>query len=169
MVNFGRIRLLILDVDGVLTDGRIGLSPEGGPIVGFHAQDGAAIKLWQRSGHDVAICSGRQNPAVTRRAQELGIPTVRMGLARKIEGYREIVSSLGRADDEVAYIGDDYPDLESMALAGLAATVADAAPAVKRSAGYITRRRGGAGAVAEVVEYVLRKQGRWNQSVLLDS
>ncbi len=169
MVNFGRLRLLVLDVDGILTDGRIGLSPEGGPLVGFHAQDGAAIKLWQRCGHLVAICSGRQNPAVTRRAHELGIGTVRMGLARKLDGYRDILTSLGCEDDEVVYLGDDCPDLQSMALAGLAVTVAGAVPTVKRAAGYITRRDGGEGAVAEAVEYILRKQGRWDRSVLLES
>ncbi len=169
MPDFHRIRLLILDVDGVLTDGRLAFTAEGGPGVGFHAHDGAAIKTWRRCGLTAAILSGRRNEAVTRRAAELGIEIVNMGLSRKLEGYEAICRSMGAGDDEVAYVGDDAPDLEAMGRAGFAVATGDASPDVKRAAAYVTRRRGGCGAVAEAIEYVLRKQDRWTRALRVEA
>lgn len=169
MPDFHRIRLLILDVDGVLTDGRLALGSEGGLAVGFHAHDGAAIKVWGRCGHTAAILSGRRNEAVTRRAADLGIEIVHMGIAHKLEGYDAICRTTGVRDDEVAYVGDDSPDLEAMGRAAFAIAPGDAAPDVKRCAAYVTRRPGGRGAVAEAIEYLLRKQGRWSRAVRLEA
>lgn len=157
------IRLLILDVDGVLTSGDVTLSPDGDLARTFHVQDGHAIKLWQQAGGKVAILSGRTSPMVERRAQELGVAPVEMGWARKIEGYERITKSLGMADENVCVVGDDLPDLEPMSRAGLAIAVANAVPQVKRAADFVTRRAGGSGAVAEIVEHLLRMANRWSQ------
>jgi len=161
-MNAASIELLILDVDGVLTDGRLIMASEGEPAKPFHAQDGCAIKLWQRCGKRVAILSGRPSAAVTRRAAELGIEHVRTGAVDKLSAYTEIVSLLGCTDAVAAYVGDDLPDVGPMRRCGLPIAVANAVPAVKQVSQYVTRRRGGEGAVAEVVELLLRKQKRWS-------
>ena len=160
------IELLILDVDGVLTDGRVVTAPEGDGAKAFYVQDGCAIKLWQRCGGRVAILSGRGGEAVKRRAAELGIATVHTGVANKLAAYESILAAGGLTDSAVGYLGDDLPDLEPMARVGFPVAVANAHPAVKRAALYITRRGGGCGAVAEVVEFLLRKQKRWSRAML---
>lgn len=164
-MNMTDINLLILDVDGVLTDGRVAFAAEGEAAKSFCVQDGCAIRLWMRSGGRVAILSGRSEQSVVRRAAELGIETVRTGVADKRSGYREIRDLAGCDDRVVAYMGDDLPDLGPMSQCGLAVAVADAAPSVKRAADYVTRRRGGTGAVAEVVELLLRKKNRWSRAL----
>lgn len=155
------IDLLILDVDGVLTDGRLTPLPGGEASKAFYVQDGCALKLWQRCGGQTAILSGRSDTAVLRRAAELGIECVRTGVSDKTAAYGEILASLGFRDAAVAYLGDDLPDLGPMARCGFPVAVANAASAVKRVATYVTRRGGGAGAVAEVVELLLRKRNQW--------
>ena len=160
------IGLLILDVDGVLTNGRIVTGPDGEGVKEFHVQDGCAVKLWQRCGGLVAILSGRGGEAVVRRAAELGIELVHTGVTDKLATYESILVSAGRRDEAVGYVGDDIPDLAPMARAHFSVAVADAVPAVKRAADYVTRRAGGRGAVAEVVELLLRKQKRWSRSLL---
>jgi len=162
------IELLILDVDGVLTDGSVlmtgdGDSPDRAVTLAkaFYVQDGCAVKLWQRCGGSVALLSGRKEAAVARRAAELGIIEVRTGIADKLGGYETILASAGCSDAVVAYVGDDLPDLRPMARCGTPIAVANAAPAVKRAAAYVTRRRGGNGAVAEAVEWLLRSGNRW--------
>lgn len=155
------IELLILDVDGVLTNGGVTFASDGRDAKTFCTQDGCAIKLWQRTGGKVAILSGRESPGVRARASELGIKLIEMGLAEKIEGYERIVAAAGVCDDAVCVVGDDLPDLEPLARAGLSVAVANAVPAVKRAADFVTRRSGGAGAVAEVVEHVLRLRSDW--------
>ncbi len=157
--------LLILDVDGVLTDGRLSYSGEGYEPKTFFVQDGYAIKLWQRCGGGVAIISGRQSWPVTQRAKELGIEQVHLGIDDKITAYEKVIASIGCNDEAVAYVGDDLPDLAPMKRCGFAVAVANAVGEVKRVADYITRRPGGAGAVAEVIELLLRKQGKWSQAV----
>ena len=161
-MNVARIELLILDVDGVLTDGRLIMGSYGEPAKAFHAQDGCAIKLWQQCGGKAAILSGRPSEAVGRRAAELGIEHVRTGVTDKLSAYVEIVSALGCTDTVVAYVGDDLPDISPMRRCGLPIAVANAVPAIKQVSQYVTRRRGGEGAVAEVVEILLRKQARWS-------
>jgi len=160
------VKLLILDVDGVLTDGRISSAGDAESERRFHVRDGCAIKLWKRSGGRVAILSAREGRDVARRAAELGIDWVKLGVAYKLAGYDAILASAGCADAAVAYVGDDLPDLGPMSRCGWAVAVADAAPEVKRSAHYVTRREGGCGAVAEVIEFILRKQKRWLPELL---
>lgn len=165
-MELASIDLLILDVDGVLTDGHVVAGPNGESIKRFHVHDGCAVKLWQRCEGRVAILSGRGGEAVTRRAAELGIKWVHTDVTDKLAAYDAILASAGRRDEAVAYVGDDLPDLAPMARAGFSVAVADAVPAVKRAADYVTRRAGGRGVVAEVVELLLRKQKRWSRDLL---
>jgi 3-deoxy-D-manno-octulosonate 8-phosphate phosphatase (KDO 8-P phosphatase) len=161
-----RIRLLILDVDGVLTDGRVSPGSDGEWAKEFCIQDGCAIKLWRRCGGQVALLSGRSDAVVERRATELGIEIVRTGAADKSSAYNAILASVGCGDEAVAYVGDDLPDGRPMSQAGFPVAVANAHPAVKRISMYVTRRRGGCGAVAELVELLLRKQSRWSPALM---
>ena len=160
------INLLILDVDGVLTDGRLALGADGEPFKVFSTLDGCAIRCWQRASHRTAILSGRKHPAVDRRARELGISVVRDGVDDKERPYTELLAELNVRDENVCYVGDDLLDLSPMSRCALPVAVSNAAGAVKRAARYVTQRRGGDGAVAEVIELVLRKQGRWSQACL---
>lgn len=164
-MDFGALQLLILDVDGVLTDGSVA-AVEQHSVARFHVQDGCAIKVWRRCEGRVAILSGRAEAGVVERAAELGIEWVRLGVAEKQSEYESILKAAGCGDASVVYMGDDLPDLGPMGRCGFPVAVANAVPAIKRAASYVTRRRGGEGAVAEVVELVLRKQKRWNRSLL---
>lgn len=161
-MEFTTIRLLVLDVDGVLTDGRITSSAGGDDAKWFHVQDGCAIKLWQKSGGNVAILSGRRSGDVQRRADELGITLVKMGMDDKLAGLRELHETAGSDRSETAYMGDDLPDLAAMRVCGFPMAPGNAVPAIKRVARFVTRRRGGEGAVAEAIELILRKQRRWS-------
>lgn len=155
------IELLMLDVDGVLTDGRVVLGSEAEASKAFFVQDGCAIKLWQRNGGRTAILSGRSEGSVRERARELGIELVSTGASDKTTGFDNLLAYANVAATAVCYVGDDLPDLGPMSQCGLPVAVGNAAPAVKRAAAYVTRRPGGAGAVAEVVEWLLRGQNRW--------
>ena len=150
------IDLLILDVDGVLTDGRIAFTLDGQEIKAFQTQDGCAIKMWQRAGGQVAILSGRASSTVSSRAKELGIELVELGVTDKKQGYDRILSAAGVQNEAVCVVGDDLPDLDALRQAGRSIAVANAVPAVKRAADFVTRRTGGNGAVAEVIEHLLR-------------
>lgn len=167
-MDFAAIRLLVLDVDGVLTDGRLSAAGDDEMGVNFHVRDGMAVQLWQRAGGKVAILSGRANPAVTARARELGIACIHTGVKDKWRGYDRVLSETGCDDRATAYVGDDVPDLKPMSRCALPIAVADAAPAVKRAAYLLTRRNGGGGAAAEVIEFLLRKQAKWSQAVRRD-
>jgi len=156
------IRLLVLDVDGVLTDGRITASAGGDDAKSFHVQDGYAIKLWQKSGGNVAILSGRRSGDVQRRADELGIALVRMGMDDKLVGLNELLERASTSGAQTACMGDDLPDLAAMRVCGFPIAPANASPTIKRVARFVTRRRGGEGAVAEAIELILRKQRRWS-------
>jgi len=163
-----RIQMLILDVDGVLTDGRLWADSDGNGTAAqalqpraFHVQDGFAIKLWQRCRGKVAILSGRQSSIVEARARQLGISWCSTGSEDKVRSYEELLSAAELRDDAVAYVGDDLPDVGPMMRCAFPVAVRNAVPGVKQIAGYVTRRRGGEGAVAEVVELLLRKQNRW--------
>lgn len=161
-MDFTQLRMLVLDVDGVLTDGRIIASGGGDDAKWFHVQDGCAIKLWQRSGGGVAVLSGRNSTDVKRRAHELGIGWVRMGIEDKLSGLKELLRAAEVEERCAAYVGDDLPDAVAMRVCGFSAAPADAVPSVKRIAHYVARRGGGGGAVAEVIEFLLRKQQRWS-------
>ncbi|HVP12827.1 MAG TPA: HAD hydrolase family protein [Phycisphaerae bacterium] len=160
-----KIRLLILDVDGVLTDGRLPYEGRGNEIKAFHVQDGAAIRRWQAVGGLVAIISGRQSPAVVCRAKDLGIAHVEQGVADKSPVYERICTLTGAGDEAVAVVGDDLMDLEPMRRCGYPIAVANALAQVKRAARYVTRRRGGDGAVGEAIERLMRHNGIWPEVV----
>jgi 3-deoxy-D-manno-octulosonate 8-phosphate phosphatase (KDO 8-P phosphatase) len=156
--------VLILDVDGVLTDGGIVYSDSGCELKQFQVQDGDAIKRWRLAGHQTALLSGRTSAVVKRRAAELGIEHVEQGCTDKGAGVAALLDRLQVRDEAVCYMGDDTLDLPPMRRCGFPAAVANAGPVVKQAAQYVTRRAGGRGAVAEVVELLLRKQGRWRPS-----
>ncbi|HWL95112.1 MAG TPA: HAD hydrolase family protein [Phycisphaerae bacterium] len=160
-----KIKLLILDVDGVLTSGELPYLDAGGEVKPFHVQDGAAIKLWKKWGGVVAIISGRNTPAVEKRAKDLGVQTVIQGVADKQGAYEQILADLGFNDMETAAVGDEWLDIPLIQRCGYGIAVANALPVVKRMARYVTRRRGGEGVAAEVVERLLRHNGVWNDVV----
>lgn len=168
-MNWASLKLLVLDVDGVLTDGRIHSSTDGAWEKAFYVQDGCAVKMWARAGGTSAIVTGRSDAAIHRRAEELGIEHLRTGAGEKVAALHDILLATETTADAVVYVGDDLPDLGPMKVAAFPVAVANAHPAVKRAAGYVTRRLGGAGAVAEVVEFLLRKQGRWAGALARES
>jgi 3-deoxy-D-manno-octulosonate 8-phosphate phosphatase (KDO 8-P phosphatase) len=164
-----RIRLLLMDADGVLTDGRVLLAsfPDGTvqEVKVFHAHDGAAIKLASEEGLRTGVITGRESPAMTRRAQEMRMEFVYQGCSEKLPALKEIVECSGVSLAEIAYVGDDLPDLPVMERVGLAIAVANSAPEVKRAAHWVTSRPGGDGALREVVELLLKAQGKWEQAI----
>ena len=157
------IQLLVLDVDGVLTDGGIYLDAEGRELKRFHVLDGAGMKFWQRAGKQIAIISGRSSPAVVFRAGELGVTALRLNAKQKLPAYESVLAELGLSDAQTAVMGDDLPDLPLMRRSGLAIAPADAVEEVRRAADLLTRRGGGAGAVREAVEFILKGAGLWEQ------
>lgn len=158
-----RIRLVILDVDGVLTDGRVLYTGGGTQGVLFCVQDGTGIKYLHRAGIQTALLTGRESEAVNDRADTLGIETVVQGAKIKLEGYETIVEKTGVQDAGIAYVGDDLPDLPVMRRAGLAVAVPNAVPEVIEAADLVTRSAGGEGAVRELAELLLSEQGKWRQ------
>ena len=157
------IRLLILDVDGVLTAGGIFMDFEGREYKRFDVRDGHGIKLLQRYGVTVAIITGRRSGVVERRARELGIEHVIQGAARKGEACDTLLEETGADPARTAMVGDDVVDLPVMVRTGLALTVADAHPAVRERAHWTTAERGGHGAVREIADRLLQAQGRWDE------
>ena len=154
-----KIKLLLLDVDGVLTDGRIILDNQGNELKAFHVRDGHGIKMAQRAGIVVGIITGRKSKVVAIRARELGIKEVHQGAKNKLDVYESILSKYGLRDDEVAYMGDDTVDLAIFKRAGLAAAVADADPSVKPHVDLIAKTEGGRGAVRELINLIMNSQG----------
>jgi YrbI family 3-deoxy-D-manno-octulosonate 8-phosphate phosphatase len=160
-----RIDLLVLDVDGVLTDGGIIYADDGTELKKFHVRDGSGLKIWQYLGKRSAIITGRTSQVVTVRAAELGIEPVYQGAPEKMTAYRELLARGGWQPDQVCFLGDDVPDLPLLLHCGLAVAVADACPEVRAAAHYVTRAGGGRGAVRETIELILRCQGTWQQVV----
>jgi 3-deoxy-D-manno-octulosonate 8-phosphate phosphatase (KDO 8-P phosphatase) len=161
--NVERIRFLLLDVDGVLTDGRIGLLPDGEEIKYFSIYDGLAIRLAQRAGIEVGFITGRSSRVVGQRALELGVKTVIQGSEDKSEDFRRILQERNLKAEEVAYIGDDLPDIPLLEQVGFAAAPDNAAEPVKYRVHYVTRAKGGDGAVREVIDLLLKTSGKWEQ------
>ena len=155
------IDLLVLDVDGVLTDGTIELSGNGTETKRFHLQDGHGIKLWQRTGGIVALISGRASAPTQRRAEQLEIEYVFEDCLQKLPVLKQLAADLKRQPEQIAYIGDDLLDLPPVRWAGFGIAVANAVNELKAQADYVTRRSGGAGAVREAVEIILKGSGRW--------
>lgn len=160
--DFAKIKLLLLDVDGVMTDGRIIYDNDGGETKAFDVKDGHGLKLVQRAGIQVGIITGRSSKVVARRAVELGIDLVYQGVKDKTVPFREILQKLAITPAEVAYVGDDIVDLPVMLQVGFAATVADAVDDVKPHAHMVASRCGGRGAVREICDFLLKESGRWS-------
>jgi 3-deoxy-D-manno-octulosonate 8-phosphate phosphatase (KDO 8-P phosphatase) len=156
------IELLVLDVDGVLTDGSIVVDDRGVESKHFHVKDGGGVALWRRSGKKVAIISGRSAPCVNVRAAELGIDPVIQGSLDKKAAILALIQDLGLEHHQVCAMGDDLADLPMLDVAGLAACPADASPEVVESAHFVSRFPGGRGAVRELIEFLLRNQGAWD-------
>ncbi|NLW87777.1 MAG: HAD hydrolase family protein [Planctomycetes bacterium] len=160
-IDFKSLRLLVLDVDGVMTDGGVMLTESGEEIKTFHVRDGSGIKYWQRTGGLAAMLTGRGSPAVLRRAEELQVDAVRINAIDKLPVYREILRELNVAPEHVAVIGDDLIDLPLLRNCAFGATVADAVEEVKAQASYIAKAPGGRGAVREVIELIMKRAGTW--------
>jgi 3-deoxy-D-manno-octulosonate 8-phosphate phosphatase (KDO 8-P phosphatase) len=168
-----KIKLLLLDVDGVLADGAIFLlsAPDGGTsgqaweMKAFNSLDGAGLRLAQRAGLRTGIITGRQSPAVAHRARELQMDYLEQDAFEKVPAYERIRRASNLGDDEICFVGDDVPDLPLFARVGLAVAVANAHLEAKKRAHYVTRARGGHGAVREVVDLILRAQGHYDKLV----
>lgn len=161
MANASDIRLIVSDVDGVWTDGKIIYNGDQREVKEFNVRDGLAVKLAQRAGLGVALVTSRQSPALERRAGELGIAELHQGAANKLEEVLRLASRLDLRLDEILYAGDDLPDLAPMLRAGISAAPADAAAEVFAAATWKLQSRGGQGAFRELVERLLREQGVW--------
>ena len=160
-----KIRLLVMDVDGVLTDGRMILSERGDELKSFHTHDGVAIALAKRAGLKTALITGESSPIAKARGAKLGVDSVVLGARRKGETVDALLAEFDLPAEAVAYIGDDLLDVPALQMVGLAVTVADAPPEVKQTAHVVTRARGGHGAVRECVTLILRAQGVWRSIV----
>ena len=159
------VRLLALDVDGVLTDGLLYYGNSGEELKTFNIKDGLGIKLLQQAGVKVAIITGRQSEIVARRARELGIEDVVQGREDKRRALLELCQHHGLAITACAYMGDDLPDLGAIVAAGLGMTVADACSEVRAAADWRSVRNGGCGAVREACEFILSARGSWSALV----
>ena len=157
------IKLLLMDCDGVLTDGRLWLTVDGDEQKAFHARDGQGISLCHHAGLKTGIITGRTSSAVERRAQDLKMSYVRQEAKDKIKALDEILTEAGVTANECAYIGDDVADIPVMQRVALAVAVADAVPETKQAAHYVTELKGGQGAVREVCDLILKAQGKWDE------
>ncbi|HSW62815.1 MAG TPA: 3-deoxy-manno-octulosonate-8-phosphatase KdsC [Dissulfurispiraceae bacterium] len=157
------VRLLILDVDGVMTDGSIILDNNGNELKSFHVRDGHGIKMLQKVGIEIAIITGRTAEVVARRAAELGIQYVYQGALKKAVAYEELRLRTGVPANEIACIGDDIVDIPILRRVALPVAVADATEETKAAAVYVTHAQGGRGAVREVCEIILKANGRWEE------
>jgi 3-deoxy-D-manno-octulosonate 8-phosphate phosphatase (KDO 8-P phosphatase) len=172
-----KIKLFLMDVDGTLTDGGVCLISSTAEAAGipaavtemkvFSAQDGQGLSLAHTMGIQTGFITGRRSPAVARRAEELKVAFVYLGQAKKMQAYEECMQKAGVTEDEVAYLGDDLPDIPLAQRSGLGVCVADGVPELKRVCHYTTQRPGGRGAAREVIELILKSQGRWEEAVPL--
>ena len=155
------IKLLVFDVDGVLTDGRLYFSARGEELKAFNARDGAGIKCLMRAGVECAFLSGRESAVAAARAAELGVKHVVGGAKDKLPALRELLAELGLAPAQAAFVGDDQVDLPAMRECGWSACPADAVREVREAADYVAALPGGRGAAREIIEHLLKEQGRW--------
>jgi 3-deoxy-D-manno-octulosonate 8-phosphate phosphatase (KDO 8-P phosphatase) len=172
-----KIKLFLMDVDGTLTDGGIclisplALDPQHAPLVTemkvFNSQDGQGLSLAHTMGIVTGFITGRRSPAVEQRAKETKVRFVCLGQASKTRAYEECMTQAGVTEEEIAYLGDDLPDIPLARRSGLGVCVADGAPELKQACHYTTQRRGGRGAAREVIELILKAQGRWDDAVPL--
>ena len=162
-MNLGDIKLLVLDVDGVLTDGTIVINSDGGESKFFNVLDGHGMRLWLRAGLKIAFVSGRASEPTRYRAEHFGIEHVLQDCHHKLPAMQKLLEELRLSRHQVAYVGDDLPDLPVIQYVGFGVAVANAVDEVKQHADFVTTRSGGGGAVREVVEYILKQNGKWPQ------
>jgi len=155
------VKLLILDVDGVLTDGRITMNERGEEVKSFSVKDGLGLRILMSKGIEVIIITGRKSMVVEHRAKELGIDEVWQGIKDKRALCKKIIGEKGLKKEEVCCIGDDLPDLAMFMEAGLSIAVADGVEEVREEADFVTRKKGGYGAVREACEWILKSKGAW--------
>jgi 3-deoxy-D-manno-octulosonate 8-phosphate phosphatase (KDO 8-P phosphatase) len=160
-----QVQLVVTDVDGVLTDGRMMLAERGDELKAFNVRDGVAVGLARLAGLRTAMITGEKSPIARARGDRLGVDAVVLGARRKGEALEDVCAQLGVAPPATAYIGDDLLDVPALRRAGLAVAVADAAAEVKAVAHVVTRARGGEGVFRECIELILRSQGRWQATV----
>jgi 3-deoxy-D-manno-octulosonate 8-phosphate phosphatase (KDO 8-P phosphatase) len=163
--RLAEVKLLVLDVDGVLTDGTLYLDNQGNEFKRFSVRDGLGLVLAMRAGLEVAVISGRISKALSSRMKELGVKRIYQGIFNKKEIFTKLLSETGFKREETAVIGDDLPDLPLLIMAGVSVTVPEAADEVKEQADIVTRTPGGYGAVRELVEMILKASGQWNDCV----
>lgn len=163
MANLADIQLLVLDVDGVLTDGTLIINGDGSESKSFNSLDGHGIRMWQRAGLKVAFLSGRASEPTRYRAEQLQIDYCLQDCHDKLPAMEKLLKQLGLSEEAIAYIGDDLPDLPVIKYAGFGVAVANAVDEVKQYADYVTTHQGGSGAVREVVEYILKNTGKWQE------
>lgn len=161
-----KIKLLILDCDGVLTDGRIIMLPGSDETKTFDVKDGHGIVMAQRAGLRIAIISGRKSSVVRARATELGVAHLYEMAWVKMEPYEKVLAEEGLTDEEVCYVGDDVVDIPLLRRAGLGVAVADAVEETKEHSHIVTERGGGRGAVREVIEFILKAQDKWDEAMI---
>ncbi|HMO15589.1 MAG TPA: HAD hydrolase family protein [Pirellulaceae bacterium] len=160
--RLSKIRMILSDVDGVLTDGGIYFDNQGIEIKRFHVRDGLGIKLWKKAGFEFGLVTARSSHIVKVRAAELGIDLIRQGFSDKLQIVQSIAEEHGLALDQICFIGDDLTDLGTFGHVGLAASVADAIAEVRAASHIVTKLPGGAGAVRELIEMLLKSQALWD-------
>ncbi len=156
------IELILSDVDGVMTDGGIRLIDDGQQIMKFHIRDGMGIRLWREAGKRFGIVTGRNLESIRRRAADLWLDIIRLGIDDKLPAVDALAAEFNLSREQICYIGDDLLDLETIRSVGLGVAVADAVEDVRRAAKYVTSVRGGDGAVRELIEMILKNTGRWD-------
>ncbi len=161
--DLSKIQLLVLDVDGVLTDGTLTVNGDGSESKSFNSLDGHGIKMWRKAGLKVGFLSGRLSGPTKHRAEQLGVDYVFEDCQDKLPVMEKLLEQIGMSAEKAAYIGDDLPDLPVMKYVGFGAAVANAVDEVKQYADYVTTLPGGGGAVREVIEYILKSTGKWEQ------
>jgi 3-deoxy-D-manno-octulosonate 8-phosphate phosphatase (KDO 8-P phosphatase) len=157
-----KIELILSDVDGVMTDGGIRLIDDGQQMVKFHIRDGMGVRLWREAGKRFGIVTGRNLESIRRRAADLWLDIIRLGIDDKLPAVDELAAEFGLSREQVCFIGDDLLDLASIRAVGLGVAVADAVEDVRRVAKYVTSVPGGAAPVREVIELILKNTGRWD-------
>jgi 3-deoxy-D-manno-octulosonate 8-phosphate phosphatase (KDO 8-P phosphatase) len=160
-----RIELILTDVDGVMTDGRIRLLDSGEQMMAFHIRDGMGVRLWRESGKKFGIVTGRDLESVRRRARDLKFDSVHVGIDDKLPAVDAIAAEFGIGREAICYLGDDLLDLSVIQSVGLGVAVADAVEEVRQAAKYVTSLRGGDGAIREIVEVILKNTGRWEEVI----
>jgi 3-deoxy-D-manno-octulosonate 8-phosphate phosphatase (KDO 8-P phosphatase) len=159
------ICMILSDVDGVLTDGTIEIDHQGNESKRFNTMDGYGIRLWLKAGYSFGLITGRRSECVAHRAKDLHVGILRMGTFEKRQAVEEIAAEHHLSLEQIAYIGDDLPDLPAIQAVGLGVTVPDAPDELKTAANYITQRKGGYGAVRDLIEHVLKQQKKWDTLV----